>query len=89
MAQRDAPHLKSLTLKNHLVAGRINLNPLHLVWQLRVKVSQMVLQNLPKWAWRKDLERHLTTTKPQCREEWKEPENMVSVQVRDKYRAKL
>jgi hypothetical protein len=48
MPQWHTPHLKGAVFKDALVLGGINLDPLHLIRQLRVKIPEVILQYLPK-----------------------------------------
>ena len=85
VAQRDAPHLEGTVFQQQGVLGRVDLGPRDGVGQLRVEVPEVAGQDLAEGRRGEDPERGFASVQRQRRDEREQPENMVSVEVRDEY----
>ena len=65
--------------------GRVDLGPRDGVGQLRVEVPEVAGQDLAEGRRGEDPERGFASVQRQRRDEREQPENMVSVEVRDEY----
>ncbi len=85
VAQRNAPHLDRAVFEEQAMFRRVGLDPLDLVGQRRVEVAQVGRQDLPEGGGGVDAQRRAPSVEPERREERKEAETVVAVQVRNEY----
>ena len=89
MAQRNAPHFERAVFQQQRVLGRVHLGPDHRIGQLAVEKPQVAGQYLAERRRGEYPQRGFAPVERQRRDQRKESEDMVAVQVRDEHGAQF